>query len=198
MSGKKAVVYFYGADGAPSCTKQAKAFDAAALDATVVGVRSDEGVKEGFSDEYGGVKFVVDEGNEVREEVGIAKDLFGFLPGRETYVLDKSGELGRARALGVVWLSPPACMARPPSTAPPPYSKVTTPPPPPRYPTPLTTQRHHLARTRHRCRGVQQPVRAGEARCRGGGRLRVDRGADEAGLQAPGLLQQGRVSERWR
>ena len=92
VSGKKAVVYFYGADGAPSCTKQAKAFDAASLDATVVGVRSDEGVKEGFSDEYGGVKFVVDEGNEVREEVGIAKDLFGFLPGRETYVLDKSGE----------------------------------------------------------------------------------------------------------
>lgn len=60
MSGKKAVVYFYGADGAPSCTKQAKAFDAAALDATVVGVRSDEGVKDGFADEYGGIKFVVD------------------------------------------------------------------------------------------------------------------------------------------
>ena len=117
VSGKKAVVYFYGADGAPSCTKQAKAFDAASLDATVVGVRSDEGVKDGFSDEYSGVKFVVDEGNEVREEVGIAKDLFGFLPGRETYVLDKSGELGRARALGVVWISPPACMRRPPSTA---------------------------------------------------------------------------------
>merc|ERR1719440_1629208 len=56
VSGKKAVVYFYGADGAPSCTKQAKAFDA-----TVVGVRSDEGVKDGFADEYGGVKFVVDE-----------------------------------------------------------------------------------------------------------------------------------------
>merc|ERR1712070_1255925 len=55
------------------------------------GVRSDEGVKDGFADEYGGVKFVVDEGNEIREEVGIAKDLFGFLPGRETYVLDKSG-----------------------------------------------------------------------------------------------------------
>ena len=33
---------------------------------------------------YGGIKFVIDEDNEVREDIGIEKDLFGFLPGRET------------------------------------------------------------------------------------------------------------------
>ena len=32
-----------------------------------------------------------DEGNKVRKEWGVPSDLFGTLPGRETYVLDKNG-----------------------------------------------------------------------------------------------------------
>ena len=46
LSSKPCVVYFYGADGSPSCTKEAKAFDTVlsdfkALGVTVVGVRNE-------------------------------------------------------------------------------------------------------------------------------------------------------------
>jgi peroxiredoxin Q/BCP len=93
VSGKNAVVFFYGADDAPSCSKEISAFEAN-LDTfqeygvEVVGVRNAKGVKETTDTP---VKLVVDEDDEMREEIGIEKDLFGFLGGRETYVVDKSG-----------------------------------------------------------------------------------------------------------
>lgn len=97
VAGKPACVYFFGADGSPSCTKEAVGFDAALpefkeLGVSVVGVRNEGGVKEGFAEEYG-QKFVVDEADLVRNEIGIAKDLFGFLGGRETYLVDSKGEV---------------------------------------------------------------------------------------------------------
>merc|ERR1712070_587155 len=79
VSGKKAVVFFYGADDAPSCSKELMGFDAAMSDfksegAAVVGVRNAAGVK-GADEDYA-VKCVVDDGDAMREEVGIEKDLF--------------------------------------------------------------------------------------------------------------------------
>merc|ERR1719487_2161458 len=52
VSGKKAVVFFYGADDAPSCSKEISAFSAASAEfkdsgVSVVGVRNAAGVKEG-------------------------------------------------------------------------------------------------------------------------------------------------------
>ena len=93
VSGKKAVVFFYGADNAPSCSKQISAFSAAADEfkdsgVAVVGVRNTAGVKD---DTESSVTLVVDEGDAAREAIGIEKDLFGLLGGRETYVLDGSG-----------------------------------------------------------------------------------------------------------
>jgi peroxiredoxin Q/BCP len=93
VKGKKSVLFFYGADDAPSCSKQIAAFSDAADDFkadgfTVVGVRNSAGVKD---DTDAAVTLAVDEDDAVREEIGIAKDLFGLLGGRETYVLDKSG-----------------------------------------------------------------------------------------------------------
>merc|ERR1719335_1895977 len=95
VSGKKAVVFFYGADDAPSCSKQISAFSDATDDFkkagfAVVGVRNAKGVKESTD---AAVKLVVDEDDAVRNEIGIAKDLFGLLGGRETYVLDAKGEI---------------------------------------------------------------------------------------------------------
>jgi len=92
VSGKKACIFFYGADDAPSCSKELKAFDAAGKNFTtagvaVVGVRNAAGAKG--SDV--GVKLFVDEGDAIRTEIGIQKDLFGLLGGRETYVVDASG-----------------------------------------------------------------------------------------------------------
>eukprot|EP00614_Pseudopedinella_elastica_P028461 CAMPEP_0172640416 /NCGR_PEP_ID=MMETSP1068-20121228/222970_1 /TAXON_ID=35684 /ORGANISM="Pseudopedinella elastica, Strain CCMP716" /LENGTH=211 /DNA_ID=CAMNT_0013453795 /DNA_START=39 /DNA_END=674 /DNA_ORIENTATION=+ len=94
-SGVPAVVYFYGADESPSCTKQASAFsesmdDFNALNVKVVGVRNQKGVKPRFAEKYGQT-FVVDEGDEVRDSIGIKKDFFGALGGRETYVVDREG-----------------------------------------------------------------------------------------------------------
>ena len=91
-SGQNAVVYFYGADEAPSCTKQAQGFSDSIGDfagVKVVGVRNDAGVKDGFEGKYA-QSFYVDVGDEIRNEIGIPKDLF-VLGGRETYVVDKEG-----------------------------------------------------------------------------------------------------------
>ena len=93
VNGKTAVVFFFGADDAPCCAKEITAFDAASAgfkDAgdAIVGVRNPAGVK---ADTDAGVTLVVDEGDAMRTAVGIEKDLFGLLGGRESYVLDKSG-----------------------------------------------------------------------------------------------------------
>ena len=95
IKGKNAVVYFYGADGSPSCTKQAIAFDQKAaefkdLGFEVVGVRSDKQAKGEFEEKYS-QRFVADTDNEVRKVLGIKNDLFGVLSGRETYVVDRTG-----------------------------------------------------------------------------------------------------------
>merc|ERR1712087_343179 len=95
INGKKAVVYFYGADDAPSCKKQNSAFDErlsefTSLGTTVVGVRNEKGVKdlsEGLSQ-----NLVVDDNDEIRNQIGIKKDL-GLLGGRETYVIGKNGKV---------------------------------------------------------------------------------------------------------
>ena len=97
IGGKKAVVFFYGADDAPSCSKELAAFDSALPEfkskgATLVGVRNAAGAK-GADEQYPALKVVVDEDDSVRTQVGIEKDLFGLLGGRETYVLDKSGKV---------------------------------------------------------------------------------------------------------
>lgn len=90
---KNAVIFFYGADDAPSCSKELSAFEKnldefKARSATVVGVRNSKGAK-GFD---GSFSLVEDEDDELRNEIGIAKD-FGILGGRETYVVDKSGTI---------------------------------------------------------------------------------------------------------
>jgi peroxiredoxin Q/BCP len=95
VKNKNAVVYFYGADGSPSCTKQAMAFDSAnaefkKLGFEVVGVRSDKESKGEFANKYS-QRFVSDVGNGVRQQLGIKNDLFGFIAGRETYVINKAG-----------------------------------------------------------------------------------------------------------
>jgi peroxiredoxin Q/BCP len=94
LSGKTSVVYFYGADDAPSCKKENSLFDEQAAEfktvgATVVGVRNEAGAKGADVSQ----SLVVDEDDAIRNQIGISKDLFGLLGGRETYVLNKKGEV---------------------------------------------------------------------------------------------------------
>merc|ERR1712232_1365662 len=96
VSGKKSVVYFYGADDAPSCKKQNELFNARngefkKLGATVVGVRNEKGVKDELPELV--QKLIIDEEDAIRNQIGIKKDLLGLLGGRETYVIGKNGKV---------------------------------------------------------------------------------------------------------
>ncbi|KAJ1418781.1 Thioredoxin-like superfamily [Sesbania bispinosa] len=98
FKGKPVVVYFYPADETPGCTKQACAFRDSyekfkKAGAEVVGISGDDpSSHKAFSKKYK-LPFTLlsDEGNKVRKEWGVPGDFFGALPGRETYVIDKSG-----------------------------------------------------------------------------------------------------------
>ena len=94
VAGKKAVLFFYGADDAPSCSKQIKSFGESlskfeAAGVEVVGIRNEAGVKGGDSP----VNLVVDDGDKVRKQIDIKADMFGMIGGRETYVVDEAGKI---------------------------------------------------------------------------------------------------------
>ena len=98
FKGKPVVVYFYPADETPGCTKQACAFRDSyekfkKAGAQVVGISGDDAAShKAFAKKYRlPVTLLSDEGNKVRKEWGVPSDLFGTLPGRQTYVLDKNG-----------------------------------------------------------------------------------------------------------
>ncbi|KAK1302575.1 hypothetical protein QJS10_CPB12g01831 [Acorus calamus] len=96
--GKPVVLYFYPADETPGCTKQACAFRDSyekfkKAGAEVVGISGDDPEShKNFAKKYR-LPFTLlsDEGNKVRKQWGVPSDLFGTLPGRQTYVIDKKG-----------------------------------------------------------------------------------------------------------
>lgn len=98
FKGKPLVLYFYPADESPGCTKEACAFrdsyDAfKRAGAQVVGISVDNPAShKAFAKKYR-LPFVLlsDENNQVRKQWGVPSDLFGALPGRQTYVMDKKG-----------------------------------------------------------------------------------------------------------
>ncbi|KAL8488141.1 hypothetical protein ACS0TY_023972 [Phlomoides rotata] len=98
FKGKPVVVYFYPADETPGCTKQACAFRDSyekfkKAGAEVIGISGDNAAShKAFAEKYR-LPFTLlsDEGNKVRKDWGVPSDLFGALPGRQTYVLDKNG-----------------------------------------------------------------------------------------------------------
>ncbi|EXB38195.1 Peroxiredoxin Q [Morus notabilis] len=98
FKGKPVVVYFYPADETPGCTKQACAFRDSyekfkKAGAEVIGISGDDvSSHKAFAKKYRlPYTLLADESNKVRKEWGVPGDLFGTLPGRETYVLDKNG-----------------------------------------------------------------------------------------------------------
>ncbi|KAH6779180.1 Thioredoxin superfamily protein [Perilla frutescens var. hirtella] len=98
FKGKPVIVYFYPADETPGCTKQACAFRDSyekfkKAGAEVIGISGDDAAShKAFAEKYK-LPFTLlsDEGNKIRKEWGVPSDLFGALPGRQTYVLDKNG-----------------------------------------------------------------------------------------------------------
>uniref|UniRef100_A0A1D1Z3C3 thioredoxin-dependent peroxiredoxin n=1 Tax=Anthurium amnicola TaxID=1678845 RepID=A0A1D1Z3C3_9ARAE len=96
--GKPLVVYFYPADETPGCTKEACAFRDSyekfkKAGAEVIGISGDDpSSHKAFAKKYR-LPFTLlsDEANKVRKEWGVPSDLFGTLPGRQTYVIDRKG-----------------------------------------------------------------------------------------------------------
>ena len=94
------VLFFYPADHTPTCTREVGAFKEAfetfnELGATVVGVSGDSVDRHRsfcISEELP-FPLLSDDGNRLRKKMGVPQRLFGFLPGRVTYVIDDNGRV---------------------------------------------------------------------------------------------------------
>lgn len=93
-----AVVYFYPADGTPTCTLQAVEFNRAiddykAANVALVGVSVDDAESHRCFAQDQGLRFplVSDDGGELTDKLGLTKDYgeYGKLAGRVTLLLDR-------------------------------------------------------------------------------------------------------------
>ncbi len=96
-SGKTLVIYFYPKDETPICTKEACSFrdayeDFTVAGAEVIGISRDDGASHSSFKQHHRLPFTLLSDAEGRAETafGIKKTL-GFLPGRVTFVFDKTG-----------------------------------------------------------------------------------------------------------
>jgi thioredoxin-dependent peroxiredoxin len=97
---KNLVIYFYPKDDTPGCTDEAcyfrdelEAFSKA--DALIIGIsgQSVDSHKK-FAERYNlGFTLLSDEGDKVRKLFGVPDNFLGLLPGRVTYIVDKSGKV---------------------------------------------------------------------------------------------------------
>lgn len=97
---KNLVIYFYPKDDSPGCTKQACTFrdqfeQFTDADALVVGISSQsiESHKKFAEKHRLNFTLLSDPGNIVRKLFGVKGDLFGLIPGRVTFVVNKDREV---------------------------------------------------------------------------------------------------------
>jgi len=97
---RKLVIFFYPQDGSLNCTKEACYFRDLSdvfnqTDAEVIGIsgQSVESHKNFAQKNLLPYTLLSDEKNEVRKLFGVPSRAFGLIPGRVTYVADKSGKV---------------------------------------------------------------------------------------------------------
>ena len=99
--GKKVlVIYFYPKNFTPGCTKEACSFrdnykQFKELGAEVIGISSDSVEShQKFTQKYD-LPYILlsDPTEDIRQEFGVKGHLFRLIPGRETFVVDKQGEV---------------------------------------------------------------------------------------------------------
>jgi thioredoxin-dependent peroxiredoxin len=97
---KNLVIYFYPKDDSPGCTKEACSFRDqfevfADADAMIIGIsaQSVESHLEFAKKHRLNYTLLSDTGNKVRKLFGVPSNLFGLIPGRVTYVINKQGEV---------------------------------------------------------------------------------------------------------
>ena len=95
---KPLVIYFYPKDDTLGCTAQACSFrdayeDFKELGAEVIGISSDSVASHQKFSHQNRLPFILlsDENQKIRNIFGVPTTLFGLVPGRVTYVVDKSG-----------------------------------------------------------------------------------------------------------
>lgn len=97
---KKLVIFFYPKDGSLNCTREAcyfrdliDVFDEA--EAVVIGIsgQSAESHKKFAEENRLNYTLLSDQNDVVRKLFGVPSILFGLIPGRVTYVTDKSGKV---------------------------------------------------------------------------------------------------------
>jgi peroxiredoxin Q/BCP len=101
VKGKKnLVIYFYPKDDSPGCTKEACSFrDQFEVfkqhDALIIGISSQsvDSHLEFANKHHLNYTLLSDEGNKVRSLFGVPTNLFGLLPGRVTYIVNKQGKI---------------------------------------------------------------------------------------------------------
>ena len=97
---KNLVIYFYPKDDSPGCTAQACSFQDQfevfkEADAVIIGIsgQSVESHKEFAIKHRLTFTLLSDVGNKLRKQFGVPTNLLGLLPGRVTYVADKTGKV---------------------------------------------------------------------------------------------------------
>jgi peroxiredoxin Q/BCP len=95
---KPLVIYFYPKDNTPGCTTEACSFrdqyeDFKDLGAEVIGISSDSVKSHNKFASKHKLPFILlsDQDKRLRQLFGVRDTLFGLLPGRVTYVIDKNG-----------------------------------------------------------------------------------------------------------
>lgn len=94
------VIYFYPKDDTPGCTKEACKFrddfeDFTDLNAAVIGISGDSPKSHAkFKAKYR-LPFTLlsDQGNVVRKQFGVKGNFLGLIPGRVTFVVDRTGTI---------------------------------------------------------------------------------------------------------
>ena len=97
---QKIVLYFYPKDETPGCTKEACSFrdsyeDFIDAGAEVIGVSSDsvQSHKNFQTDRRLPFQLLSDPKSKIAKMYGVSGGLFGLIPGRETFVINKEGKI---------------------------------------------------------------------------------------------------------
>ena len=100
LKGKPLIIFFYPKDHSPGCTREVCAFrdhyeQFLEAGAQVIGVSSDSAESHRKFQENHRLPFplISDERGQLRQLFGVSRDLFGLVPGRETFVFDAEGKL---------------------------------------------------------------------------------------------------------
>jgi len=100
LRGRNVVIFFYPKDGYPICITEACSFrdnyeEYLKYDCEVIGISSDskESHKK-FAQKYNlNFPLITDEKNALRKLFEVKSNLFGLIPGRETFLIDAKGKI---------------------------------------------------------------------------------------------------------